>query len=414
MARRDPRPLLAQLAKERDEARAELEQARYETTNLREILQAYQEHVSAARRPSEAAAGEEPGARREDDAQASDALREQLSVASSRNAVLSAELEAKTTEAASLRDIMGAMREDLRKAAEKQQAVETEHDERLGLIAEQLESLKKNARRARVERRAAERRMTESQQETELLKEQLAAQDAELARQEKGASAAQDAALERDRQELADAKAQLVQSGTRLAWTERLLQRGEVERMGAEDRAAQRAEIYMLEAELRAIRKAEADERAEQAVQGANTRARQAEQAAAQENAARVRAETERDTALRQLAIIQERFGVADRKGLTYGYHGQQRQHSPQRRQQRPQRSNYGTASGDDMPSSEASDLEQRFKMIGASDEDLRAALLLDGDSPLLLPVAGDLQGMGPYGQKKKGAGSDGCCCVVS
>ena len=42
-----------------------------------------------------------------------------------------------------------------------------------------------------------------------MLKEQLAAQDAKLARQEKGASAAQDAARDQERQELADAKSQL-------------------------------------------------------------------------------------------------------------------------------------------------------------------------------------------------------------
>ena len=84
MSRRDPRPLLAKLAKERDDARAELEQAKYETANLREILEAYQEHVSAARRPQGEDSADGPGPAKE-----AAELREQLSVASSRNASVS-------------------------------------------------------------------------------------------------------------------------------------------------------------------------------------------------------------------------------------------------------------------------------------------------------------------------------------
>lgn len=393
MSRRDPRPLLAKLAKERDEARAELVQVKYEAKNLREILEAYQEHVSAARRPTEGTAGSSPTQKTQ-----IDEISQQLSVSSSRNAVLQAEIDAKNAENASLRDIMNAMRDDLRNANDQKANLEKEHDERLALIAEQLESLKKNARRARVDRRAAERRMAEAQHETEALKEQIALQDAQLARQAQGdlehkksVEIATDSELKRVREELKRKALEREQ-------LERLLERGEIELMAGEDRAAQRAEIHMLEAELRAIKQAEAEERVGVAVENANIRARQAEQQTAQQTAARVRAEKERDIALQQLFIIQERFGIANQSGPEQGKH---------------MLKNYGTA-GSSASGLHESALERQFKLIGGGEgnrEELRAALLHGEDSPLVL-APGDLQGLG--GGLQKEGNTESCCCVVS
>ena len=76
---------------ERDDLKLALEQAKYEASNLRDILEAYQEHIQSSRTE-------------ETNSSETVQLQEQLSVTSSRNAVLTSEIDAQKTENKSLRE----------------------------------------------------------------------------------------------------------------------------------------------------------------------------------------------------------------------------------------------------------------------------------------------------------------------
>ena len=391
------------LTQERDQLKAALEQEQYSSENLREILAAYQEHIQSAR-PVDDEEGSGKKASKTVNKEV-ERLNEQLSVASSRNSVLSSEIEHMTVESQSLRDIMDAMREDLVKAQEREESLESEHDERLGLLAEQLETLKKNAKRARSEKRKAERSMDESSLEIGHLKEQLASQESQLIAVTSEQSDQQAEALIKTKEQMNEVKTRLCASEAKEREIELLLQRFEVQSMEREDLATQHAELYQLEAELNSIRQADVDERTQQQAREADSRARDAEQRLAEETAGKIRAEKDRDAALQQLSIIQERFGVADRSGQTFGYGNR----------------GYGTMSsktereGDqrDRSNSEestASTLEQRFKMIQNGGGDIRQSLLAH-PGPLSPSQEGSLHdGLGRNDDK---VGSEGCCCVV-
>ena len=283
------------------EMHKQLEQLRYENSNLREILEAYQEHLQAAR-PVESNSGGHT--------EQIEQLQEQLSVTSSRNAVLSSEIEAQKVENKSLRDIMDAMREDLKNGDKIRSSMESEHDERLGLLSEQLSTLKKNAKRARIERRSAERQLTNIEAENSSLKERIAAQDAQMQMLSAEKTVERDAVL-------AVSEKRIEVLTRRLEGIERLrreddsrLAASEYAQMSQEDIASQQAEIYRLESELSSIRQSEADERAANAVNEAQQRVRHLEQRLAQETALRQKIESERDSLANQIAILQQRFGM--------------------------------------------------------------------------------------------------------
>jgi hypothetical protein len=375
---------------ERDDLKLALEQAKYEASNLRDILEAYQEHIQSSRTE-------------ETNSSETVQLQEQLSVTSSRNAVLTSEIDAQKTENKSLREIMDAMREDLVLAQTREETINQEHDERLGLLAEQLESLKKNSKRARVDKRKAERKMEEFMQEVANLNEQVASQDAQLMAVTSEQSDQQAEILFKAKEQITKVKQELRAAESRERNVERLLENLEIQGMQREDLATQHAELYQLEAELNSVRQAEADEKTQQMARDADQRARDAEQRLAEESAGKVKAEHDRDAALQQLSIIQERFGIVDRSGKTYGY---------------------GTSSGasdvndvvldggmrkrsDSMSSSSSSNLERRFKMIQEGNGDIRQSLL-SYPGPLRPGDVHSLTGSEPD------KASEGCCCVIS
>ena len=169
----------------------------------------------------------------------------------------------------------------------------------------------------------------------------------------------------------------------------------ELDAMAREDKAAQQAEIYQLEAELRAVRKAEAEERAQAELRDAEVRVRQSDQKAAQEAAARQRAEEQRDAALQQLAIIQQRFGGnVDMGGWPSPSVG-------------GRYANYGTGGGGarSRSGSRGSAYERAYG-------DLRHSLLSSDGMPPMSGDVGSLTG-GVLGKNDDHA-NEGCGCVVS
>jgi len=399
------------LTQERDQLKAALEQEQYSSENLREILAAYQEHIQSARPVDDDDEGSGKQASKTVNKEV-ERLNEQLSVASSRNSVLSSEIEHMSVESQSLRDIMDAMREDLVKAQEREESLESEHDERLGLLAEQLESLKKNGKRARSEKRKAERSMDESSLEIGHLKEQLASQESQLIAVTSEQSDQQAEALIKTKEQMNKVKTRLCASEAKEREIELLLQRFEMQSMEREDLATQHAELYQLEAELNSIRQADVDERTQQQAREADSRARDAEQRLAEETAGKIRAEKDRDAALQQLSIIQERFGVADRSGQTFGYgnggYGTMSSKSGDTEQRGEQRGEQRDRSNSE--ESTASTLEQRFKMIQNGGGDIRQSLLAY-PGPLSPSQEGSLHdGLGRNDDK---VGSEGCCCIV-
>ena len=272
---------------------------------------------------------------------------------------------------------------------------------RLGLLAEQLESLKKNSKQAQVDKQKAKRKMDEFMQEVANLNEQ-ASEDAQFMAVT-SEQFEQAEILFKAKKQITYFKQELRAAESRERNVERLLENLEIQGMQREDLATQHAELYQLEAELNSIRQAEADEKTQQMARDADQRARDAEQRLAEESAGKVKAEHDRDAALQQLSIIQERFGIVDRSGKTYGY---------------------GTSSGasdvndvvldggmrkrsDSMSSSSSSNLERRFKMIQEGNGDIRQSLL-SYPGPLRPGDVHSVTGSEPD------KASEGCCCVIS
>jgi hypothetical protein len=383
------RQQLQQMAEERDALKEALKQAQYESQNLREILEAYQEHVQSAR-PADVEPASSKHSKKE-----VDVLKEQLSITSSRNAVLASEIEGQKIENASLRDIMDAMREDLVQVHTARKSLEAEHEERLGLLAEQLEKLKKNAKGARNDKRKAERKMYDLMEEIGHLKEQLALQDSNFLAVTSEQSNLQAEMLLKAKEQTKAIKQQLRDAETRERNVEFLLELFERGEMEKEDLASQHAELYQLEAELRAIRHAEEGEKQIKMAHDANSRARDAEQRLAQESAGRIKAEKERDTALQQLSIIHERFGIVDQSAslnthlLLSGSSGM--------RQRSTSMSSNGTTS---------SNLERRFKLIQEGGD--------VHESLLSYPATHQPSDYGSlHGKNDVDHESNGCCCVV-
>lgn len=233
------RQQLQQLAQERDALKESLQQAQYESQNLREILEAYQEHVQSARPADEPATTTTTSSTHSSTTQEVERLQEQLSVTSSRNAVFSSEIDAQKAENTSLREIMEAMREDLVQAHAQEQNLETEHEERLGLLAEQLEKLKKNAKGARGDKRKAERKMDDFIEENATLKEQLASQESQLLAVTSEQSDFQAETLLKAKEQANAIKQQLRQAESRERNIEYLLEGFERQGMRKEDLATQ-------------------------------------------------------------------------------------------------------------------------------------------------------------------------------
>ena len=190
-------------------------------------------------------------------------------------------------------------------------------------------------------------------------------------------------------------KQELRASESRERQIEYLLGRFETQSMEREDLATQHAELYELEHELRSIRQAEAEEKSQHLAREADQRARDAEQRLASETAGKVKAETDRDAALQQLSIIQQRFGIVDRSGMTLGY-GTTGGATESKRQ----RSNSTS-------SSVSSNLEKRFKLIQEGGDVRQSLLAYPGP---LRPD--DVNSLTSDGDDK--VGSEGCCCVVT
>lgn len=173
----------------------------------------------------------------------------------------------------------------------------------------------------------------------------------------------------------------------------------------------QHAELYQLEAELRSIRQAEEEEKSMKMAQEANSRARNAEQRLAQEMAGKIKAEKDRDSALQQLSIIHERFGIVDRSGMTHGY-GSTNTNAGGVYDSNGLR-NRGIRS-DSMTSSASSHLERQFKLIQEGG-DVRQALL-SHPGPLkpgdIRSLQGSMQGS-VDGEEVADSDSGGCCCVL-
>jgi hypothetical protein len=211
--------------------------------------------------------------------------------------------------------------------------------------------------------------------------------------------------LIKTKEQMNQVKKRLRASEARERQIEHLLQRCEIQSMEREDLATQQAELYQLEAELKSIGQADFDERTQQQTREADSRARYAEQRLAEEIAGKIRAEKDRDAALQQLSIIQERFGVVDRSGQTFGYGN----------------GGYGTMSNSskggeqrgrsNSEESTASTLERRFRMIQEGGGDIRQSLLAY-PGPLSPSQEGSLHdGMGRNEDDK--VQSEGCCCIV-
>jgi hypothetical protein len=400
------------IVQENNGLKESLQQAQYESQNLREILEAYQEHVQSAR-PADVEPASSKTSKKE-----VESLKEQLSITSSRNAVFASEINAQKIENKSLRDIMDAMREDLVLAHEKEQHVESEHEERLSLLAEQLEKLKKNAKGARSDKRKAERKMDDVILENATLNEQIASQEVQLLAVTSEQSDFQAETLLKAKEQANSIKQQLRDAEARERNIVYLLELFERQGMEKEDLLTQHAELYQLEAELRSIRQAEEEEKSVKGMNEANLRARDAEQRLAEEMAGKIKAEKDRDSALQQLSIIHERFGIVDRSGMTFGYGSNNIDTNEDANSGGFENGGLRNRGRSDSITSStctsSSNLERRFKLIQEGGDITHS--LLSHPGPLRPSEYGSLTSsrQGSDGDfPVDGEGEGGCCCVL-
>ena len=257
---------------------------------------------------------------------------------------------------------------------------------RLGLLAEQLESLKKNSKQAQVDKQKAKRKMDEFMQEVANLNEQ-ASEDAQFMAVT-SEQFEQAEILFKAKKQITYFKQELRAAESRERNVERLLENLEIQGMKREDLATQNAELYQLEAVLNSKRQAEADEKTQHMARDAYQRARDAEQRLAEQSVGKIKAEHDLDAALQQLSILQKRFGIIERSGKIYGYGTLSRKRS------------------DSISSSSSSNLERRTKMIQEGNGDIRQSLL-SYPGPLRPGDVHSVTGSEPD------KASEGCCCVI-